>query len=299
MCTKLPRWRRRDSTLPPFENERPVVRALRASLRGVASFAATGLVSTVLIAGARSPADFEIETCLSKAAILEKGEKLVGITSPDRLVIECGGERHRAVFKDVDEVRRGRTRFDSGRSEINFTDSYRYERAAYLLDRRLGIHRVPVAVVRKVEGREGALVQWIENASTEIEFGRRFSTQEIIDLADQKGTMHLFDALILNTDRRPENWLVGHEDLKLYLIDHSRAFRTQHELPEDFTRRPARLARGVYANLQDLDEATVTDLLGGLIDRVQIRAVLARRDLILRKISNDLEMHGADAILSD
>jgi hypothetical protein len=236
---------------------------------------------------------------LSNAVIVEKGEDLVGITTPDRLVIECDGERHPAVFKYVDEVRRGRTRFESGRSEINFTDSYRYERAAYLLDRELGIHRVPVVVIRKVEGRNGALLQWIENASTEIEFGRRLSTKEIIDLADQKGTMHLFDALILNTDRRPENWLVGHDDLKLYLIDHSRAFRTQHELPEDFERRPANLPRSVFTSLQDLNETHLTTLLEGLIDKTQIRALLARRDLILRKISQDIESHGADMILSD
>lgn len=269
------------------------------SLRAIAFLAAAALLSRPLVAENRRSTDLEIERCLSKAEVVDRGEVLVGITSPNRLVIECDGEKHQAVFKSVDEVRRGRTRFESGRSEINFTDSYRYERAAYLLDRELGIHRVPVAVIRKVDGREGALVQWIEDASTEIEFGRRFSTQEIIELADQKATMHLFDALILNTDRRPENWLVGHENLKLYLIDHSRAFRTQHELPEDFERRPANLPRSVFANLQDLNETRLTTLLEGLIDMTQIRALLARRNLALQKISQDIETHGVDTILSD
>ena len=230
---------------------------------------------------------------------MEEFEVPIGITRPKRLVVECEGERIQAIFKHVDKVKRGRTRFSSGRSELNFTDSYKYERAAYLLDRVLGIHRVPVAVIRKIKGRDGALVQWLENASMEAQLGRSLTTQERIDLAHQKSTMHLFDALIYNTDRRTENWLIGHDDLRLYLIDHSRAFRTQTELPEDFAKRPARISRSVYTRLQDLSDASVTDLLEGLIDKDQIRALLARRDLILQKISQDIETHGPDTILSD
>ncbi len=247
----------------------------------------------------RGPEDLAVEDCLSQGVVVEEFEVPIGITKPKRLVVECEGERIQAIFKHVDKVKRGRTRFGSGRSELNFTDSYKYERAAYLLDRVLGIHRVPVAVIREIKGRDGALVQWLENTSMEAQLGRSLTTQERIDLARQKSTMHLFDALIYNTDRRTENWLIGHEDLRLYLIDHSRAFRTTHELPEDFVRRPARLSRGLDANLQDLNDDGLTTLLEGLIDRAQIRALLARRDLILEKISQDIETHGPNTILSD
>ena len=133
----------------------------------------------------------------------------------------------------------------------------------------------------------------------EMQFGRQLTTQELVGLAEQKSTMHVFDALIYNTDRRPENWLVGTEDLQLYLIDHSRAFRWQHKLPEEFLRRPSRLPRELYAELQDLNESVVTDLLEGLIDPRRIRALLARRDLILQKIARDLEAHGEDFVFLD
>ena len=247
----------------------------------------------------RGPEDLAVEDCLSHGVVVEEFEVPIGITKPKRLVVECEGERVQAIFKHVNEVKRGRTRFSSGRSELNFTDSYKYERAAYLLDRELGINRVPVAVIREVEGRDGALVQWIENGSLEAQLGRSLTTQERIELARQKSTMHLFDALIYNTDRRTENWLIGHDDLRLYLIDHSRAFRTQTELPEDFVQRPTRLSHDLNANLQDLNDDGLTTLLEGLIDRAQIRALLARRDLILQKISQDIETHGPDTILSD
>ena len=133
----------------------------------------------------------------------------------------------------------------------------------------------------------------------EAQLGRSLTTQERIDLARQKSTMHLFDALIYNTDRRTENWLIGHDDLRLYLIDHSRAFRTQTELPEDFVKRPARLSHDLNENLQDLDDASLTTLLEGLIDKAQIRALLARRDLILQKVSRDLQAYGESVVFSE
>lgn len=247
----------------------------------------------------RRPEDLALEDCLTHGVVVEEVEVTIGITKPKRLVLECEGDRLPAIFKHVDEVTRGRTRFDSGRSEINFTDSYRYERAAYLLDRELGINRVPVAVIRQVEGRDGALVQWLENASMEAQLGRQLTTQERIELAGQKSTMHLFDALILNTDRRPENWLVGTDDLTLYLIDHSRAFRLQRELPEDFLRRPVRIPRELVAELENLNENDLTDLLEGLIDKAQIRALLVRRDLILQKVRQDLEAYGESVVFSE
>lgn len=265
----------------------------------VALLAASGLVSTTLTAGSRTPTDLAIEHCLTEAQIVERLEVLVGVTKPVLYAIECEGQRSRAIFKSLDESRQGRTLFDSGRSEINFTDSFRYERAAYLLDRELDLHRVPVAVIRNVEGRSGVLLQWIEDASTEIELRGKLTTQELVGLAKQKSSMHVFDALIYNTDRRPENWLVGHQDSRLFLIDHSRAFRLQRQLPEDFASRPARLSRELLAELQDLNERDLTELLEGLIDKPQIRALLARRDLILEKIVNDVAKLGEAAVLTD
>ena len=292
--------RREGSSLPVAYGEWIVKPAtFLAGAITITLLAGPGLVATALAAESRGPQDLQIENCLSQAEIVEEVEVLVGITSPLRFVIECDGARHQAIFKHVDEVRRGRTRFGSGRSEINFTDSYKYERAAYLLDRELGINRVPVAVIRKVRGQDGALVQWIENASMENQLDRKLTTRELIDLASQKRTMHLFDALIYNTDRIPENWLIGADDLELYLIDHSRAFRWQHELPDDFSRKPARLSRELFAELQSLSKPGITDLLEGLIDQAQVGALLARRDLILQKISKDLGDHGEAIVFTE
>ena len=42
-----------------------------------------------------------------------------------------------------------------------------------------------------------------------------------------KSIMRMFDSLIYNVDRRPENYLVNESTGKLYLIDHGRSFRVK------------------------------------------------------------------------
>ena len=155
---------------------------------------------------------------------------------------------------------------------------------------------VPVAVLRPYKGDRGALVDWIDSASHEVKLKQRPTGPQVAHLAQQKYVMRLFDALILNVDRRPPNWLVDDEDWKLYLIDHSRSFRFQEALPEEFLGSHSRLSRDLYQRLQALDEARLMELLGDLISDVQIRALLARRDRILEKVDSDRLQNGEEQV---
>ena len=104
--------------------------------------------------------------------------------------------------------------------------------------------------------------------------------------------MHVFDALILNTDRTQENELITLEDWKLHLIDHSRSFRLSHHLPDHFLERPARLPRRLLERLEALDEKRLRALLEGVISDARIHALMARRDKILAKIEQDRRRFG-------
>jgi hypothetical protein len=240
--------------------------------------------------------DAEIEQCLSEGKVGKKAGKLVGVTRPEHVKIDCPGIADSAVFKYHDEHRQGITRLASGETELNFSDSYKYDRAAYLLDRQLGMNMVPVAVIRTVKGDEGALVAWLPNAVHEAEMEGSPKGLEMVGLLQDKAVMRLFDALIYNVDRRPENWMVDQDDWSLYLIDHTRAFRDLEELPESFTSEKAWLSQDLYAKLQALDEAELIASMEGLISDAQIRSMLARRDLILEKIEQDREAQGDDAV---
>jgi hypothetical protein len=182
---------------------------------------------------------------------------------------------------------------------MNFSDSYKYERAAYLLDRELGLNMVPVAVLRNIKGDEGALIFWIPNASTGTQMPTQPTGPQMAYLAQQKAVMRLFDALILNVDRRPDNWMIDNETWKLYLIDHSRAFRETRELPTEFTDTRARLSRDLYQQLVDLDETGLEELLGELLTGPQIEALIARRDLIIEKIDQDRQSDGDTVVFID
>lgn len=251
--------------------------------------------------GAQIPAipDSAVEACLNEGMVGKSVGKIHGVTRPRRLEIECSVDVDSAVFKVVDDHRRGVPAKVGGFREMNFSDCYKYERAAYLLDRELGLNLVPVAIIREVKGAEGALVQWIPNSSHETRMTQQPTGAQLAGLAQQKAIMRLFDALILNVDRRVENWLVDKETWELYLIDHSRAFRGRKKLSAEFTDKRAQLSRTLYASLEELNEERLTQLMGDLISEAQIRSLLARRDLIIDKIDRDCDEWGSAAIFTD
>ena len=250
---------------------------------------AAGWIAVSFAASTRAAlSDAELETILREGKITRKEAIGTGVTNPMRFWIELDGVIVSASFKDVDYVKRGRTRFASGNTELNFTDSFKYERAAYLLDRELGLGMVPVTVIRKVINDVGAVAQWIDNSITEQErLQQGLRSADMADLIHQQADMRIFDALIYNTDRHAGNQLITLEDWQLHLIDHSRAFRTRSELPEGFAARPMTLSRSTLASLEALNESRLKKLLKRELGPTQIKSLLARRDLILEKFAMD------------
>ncbi len=260
---------------------------------------ALAIPPTLAVSQQTEVSDSQIETCLENGRILKGQKQMKGVTRPIKIEIECDEETRSALFKSIDEHRRGVTRLQGSGAEMNFSDDFRYERAAYLLDRSLGLDMVPVAVLRSRRGDEGVLVDWIENASHQTEMPAEPTAQQMIYLGRQKKLMRLFDSLIANTDRRPPNWMIGNEDYKLYLIDHSRAFRTDKELQQDFLDDRAWLPRDVYQRLEELDERDLKEQLKYLLDGNQIRAIIVRRDEIVAKIDRDRKEFGDEVVLAD
>lgn len=267
-------------------------------IRGAAGALAAWLAAGLAFGQIGSEPDSQIESCLAEGRVIGKAETLVGVTKPERFTLECAGVERSALFKSLDVHRRGVTRLQRGGTEFNFSDSYKYERAAYLIDRKLGLNMVPVAVIRTIKGDEGAVIAWIENAGHETAIAERPSGPQMAALASQKAAMRLFDALIYNVDRRPENWMVDRQSWKLYLIDHSRAFRTETELPEAFAARRARLSRELYEALKVLDGDELAELCHDLLSRAQLQALMVRRDRIVEKIDRDVEEFGEAVVFA-
>ena len=243
------------------------------------------------------PDDAEMERFLLEAEVLEMEEIGTGITRPKKLRLRMGGREGKAAFKDVDiEKSTDLTRFESG-AEFSFSDRYHYERAAYLLDRTLGMYMSPVVVVREVRGTKGAVVEWIGNAMSEAD---RQEKELLPDdpalLVRQRDIMTVFDLLISNSDRNLSNQLITSADWKLHLIDHSRSFRLGSKLPKRLAATTLSLPRPLYDAMLELDEKVLREQMKGLLSRAQIKAMLKRRDKIIEKIDGDREKH-SDAMV--
>jgi hypothetical protein len=206
-----------------------------------------------------------------------------------------------AAFKTLDEQRPGLTRFENASPELHFTDSFRYELAAYLIDRYLGLDMVPVTVTRFIGRNQGAAIAWVEDAISPEELRQTPLTNvQRSRISYQEGLMTLFDGLIQNVDRNQGNMLVTPDDLRLHLIDHSRAFRRDRQLPDKLVNQRIALSEDVYEQLRRLslmDDKELRQITGKSISRALSASVIARAALIVEKIEQDRAAYGDELIL--
>ena len=238
--------------------------------------------------------DRELEQALLKGRVIEQRSIGVGVSRPTKLILLHNGQRYEAAFKTVDIQTPGLTDFNDGQPPVlNFTDNYRFERAAYLVDREIGLHRVPVSVERRLKRQRGAVTEWVGDAVDETARRKKGLAPSNPDVLErQKAEMRLFDALILNPDRNAGNRLVTPADWKLHLIDHSRAFRPEEELPDFFLEREIRVRRDVYERLRGLDRDAIARLLKPLVSGIRVDAMFTRRDAIVAAVEAERRASG-------
>ena len=139
------------------------------------------------------------------------------------------GRSHDAHIQTVDlskhKARVGR------QTQLNFRDSYRFNVAAYRLDRLLGLCMVPVSVQRTVGGEKAAVTWWVDD----VQMMEKERVKEGIKPPNAKEWMlqgyrrRVFNELVYNTDFNRGNLLIT-ENWKVWLIDFTRAFRGSRSL---------------------------------------------------------------------
>jgi hypothetical protein len=151
-----------------------------------------------------------------------------------------------------------------------YWESYKSEIAAYELDKLLGMGMVPPAVERVIDGDTGAAIMWIDGVRSVKEMGGKVPAGPVWGRPLRK--MMMFDNLIANGDRNAGNILIGQPG-QLILIDHSRAFITDLDVPK-FERVDAEL----WERMKALTSDDLTKVLGPWIDGQAIRALVERRN---------------------
>lgn len=241
----------------------------------------------------------QIEEFLHTAKILRTRDNAKGVTGSQVATLSDGKLTHDAQVQDVNvemPLFQSRTR-----TEVNFKDQFRYNIAAYRISRLLGLTNVPVSVQRRVGRSQAALTWWIDDVlMDELERLRREKEKTIPAAWDPSRTagyihlMRVFDELIANTDRNVGNQMWA-SDGKMWLIDHTRAFRLNHTLT-----RPQileRCDRGLLKGLRGLTIDSVTKAVDQTLTKDEIAAVMARRDLIVEHIEDRIKAINEPAVL--
>ena len=219
-----------------------------------------------------------------------------GVTGSLRATASDRQLTHDVHIQTVDDYRSGI--IVAGRAELNFRDSYSYNIAAYRLAVLLGMESVPMSVRRAVRGVPAAVTWWLDDvAMTERErFEQGTLGPNPAVTAQQFYAMYVFDELIQNRDRNQGNALWT-SDWKLWLIDHTRAFRPDVELtrPE----RLARIGRDLLEGLRQLTPEALDAATDNVLDRPLRSAVMQRRDLLVQHFDERIARLGEAAVVID
>ena len=237
----------------------------------------------------------EMDHFLRQADIVATKSTKKGVTNAKRVTLFDGRVRHDAQVQDVNiEL----PIFEVGPkyTEVNFKDLFRYNIAGYRLSLLLGLDSVPMSVERKVQGKDVAMTWWIDDYM--MDEGDRQKKQTVgpspSRTAMQIHIMRVFDELIQNRDRNGGN-LLWTTDWKMWMIDHTRAFRLGKELLKP--QQLERVERTLFAKIRELDETKLADTMGKSLTKAEIDALLARRDVIVKLFDERIAQRGEAAVL--
>lgn len=222
--------------------------------------------------------DDQVEAFLRDAKVVKTKSVGKGVTGTLRATMTDGTLTHDAQIQQVEEKK---TQFEAaGAAEFNFEDSWRFNVAAYRVDRLIGLQMVPVTVSRKWKSAPAAFTWWIDDVM--MDEGKRLKDKtQPPDSGlwnEQMQMVRVFDQLIYNVDRNMGNLLIG-KTWRVWAIDHTRAFRTQNTLktPANVTR----CDRQVVERLKQLNKDGLKKSIGEFVTEYQINGLLARRDKIV------------------
>jgi hypothetical protein len=264
----------------------------QAAVAALVFLAAAG---SAIVAQEPNLTEDQIREFLLKAKITASHQTSKGVTSPWRLTLTDGKLTHDAAFQSIDE-QKSLVQLSRGTTEIGFRDSYHFNIAAFELAKLLGLgDMLPVTVERSWGGSKGSLSWWLP-----VKMDGQDRQKQNLEPPDanawnmQMNRLWVFSQLVYDTDFNQTNILIS-ADWKIWRIDFSRAFRLQHKLEN-----PACLTmcdRQLLEKLRQLDETVVMERTKPHLTKLQVKAIMARRDLIVAFFEKQIAEKGEKAVL--
>jgi hypothetical protein len=239
------------------------------------------------------------EKFLKTAEIVEQEQPFSdreAVTKPWRLTLEKDGVTKNALWKNPEGRMRG------------FVENWKWEIAAYQLDKYLGLNMVPPTVEKRFQNNPGSCQLWVDakmSLKDKYEQNIKTPSYKVFPWNRALYLQRAFDNLIANEDRHQNQYLIT-EDWRMILIDHSRSFRTSgkfakkliyDEKYKEGPRLMKELPREFVEKLKSLDAESIKSAVGEYLTDKEIEYVLIRRDLIIDWLNKRIKKEGEDKVL--
>lgn len=161
---------------------------------------------------------------------------------------------------------------------------YQHQIAAYKLDRELELDMVPVTVLRKVKGNEGAVQIWIQGALDLKQLQEYGDFSVLAGLDSEIARARAFTALIglSYEDRLRQGKMVLPVSRRVMVADNGIAFVGEPTVEPFLPEGCGPVGPAFLHDLETLELATMEKDLGKLLSNTQIEAILKRRDDLLK-----------------
>jgi hypothetical protein len=218
------------------------------------------------------------------------------VTEPYVLTLEKDGVRRRALWKDALGRQKGAL------------ENWKWEIAAYRMDKLLGLEMVPPTIEKRFRGERGSCQFWIDDSMTLRDKERKKIATPSFKVFSWNRALYkqrTWDNLIANADRHQGQFLIT-GDFRILLCDHSRSYRTDKKMieqliyDENFTEGPRlmkELPRSLYHNIKSLTFDKIREAVEDYLTDKEIEAVLKRRDLIVAWIEKRIGELGEAQVL--
>jgi hypothetical protein len=238
--------------------------------------------------------DAEKEKILLSGTIVKTEEIGHGVTKPIRATLRLGDREHAAKIQVVDKALPDF--FGEDNKPVPMRDAWRFNVAAYRLDRVMKLGMVTVAVPRAFQGKPAGFSWWVDDVMfEEVErLQKGIEPPDPEDFTRQREVSRVFDELIINIDRNHSNLLIT-RSWKLALIDHSRSFNPYRGIRnrENLTR----CSRALLEQMRGLTTPKITGAVGRHLTATEVAAVLARRDRIVEFFEKSIREKGEAKVL--
>lgn len=236
----------------------------------------------------------EKEEFLSKARIVDEGDTSTG-SKFLRVTLDDGKRKHDAAIE---------TSTSRDASQRN----YRFNVAAYELDKALELNFVAPSVERTIKGQPAAFTWWVDDVlmNEQSRRGQKIGPPDPDRWNKQMQVVRVFDELIANAYRNVspafylatmwDNLLITKE-WRIWLVDHTRTFGTSRQLenPDSL----AQCDRAMLSKLREMTREVTKQKLEKYLDVEQLDAFEARRKLIVKHFTEQITLKGAGAVLYD